>query len=309
MAIKDVLSRCWILALIIRDDGQRLLLGDGHYEFKSSLQHFAANTFENDITEVHGNDGILLAGQARRPSTQVFEGYIGDGTLSKTEIEQIRRDFFMFFRKNYYYTVVYIFPDGSAIQRRNGFIVDAPEVKEMWQIHPEYHVGLNFEDVNYYAYDEDAQGEEIYGKRVSIPSGEAAKGGLVWDERGVVWHTLSDDDAGAEWEAGTGGDDVIVSIDSIDTVYPVWIVTGRAETPTLTNVTTGTSLVYNGNVTASQTLRIDMRNKTATLNGTAVLGSVTGDWVSFAPGNNKVSYSTGNGDAPASTIEWQEILG
>lgn len=304
MAIKDITSRCWILALVIRDDGQRLLLGDGNYEFKSSLQHFSANEFENDITEIQGNDGILLAGQVRRPTTQVFEGYIGDGTRNKQQIEQIRRDFFMFFRKNYYYTVVYIFADGTAIQRKNGFIVEAPQVKEMWQIHPEYSVGLNFEDVNYYAYDEDAQGQEIYGKRATISSSEEASGGLVWDEVGVVW-----DSVGAVWEEGGGSSIVTITVDSIDTVYPVWTVTGRAVNPTLINVTTGTALKYEGTVTASQTLKIDMRNKTATLNGTSVLKNVTGDWVSFSAGTNRVSYSTANSDAPASMIEWQEIVG
>lgn len=304
MAIQDVTSRCWILALFIRDDGQRLLLGDGHYEFKKGQQHFSANTFENDTTEIQGNDGILLSGQVRRPSVQVFEGYIGDGTLNKQQIEQVRRDFFMFFRKNYYYTVVYIFADGTAIQRRNGFIEDAPEVQELWQIHPEYHVGMLFEDVNYYAYDEDAEGQEIYGRRATIGSAEASQGGLVWDEYGVVW-----DNVGAIWEEGTGGEAVNVTVDSIDMVYPVWTVTGVANNPTLTNVTTGTSLSYTGNVTASQVLKIDMRNKTATLNGTSVLKNVTGDWVSFAPGVNRVSYSTSNADAPASAIEWQEIVG
>lgn len=304
MSLQNIESRCWILALIIREDGQRLLLGDGGYEFKSELQHFTANTFENDITEVQGNDGILLAGQVRRPTTQNFEGYIGDASVGKTKIEQLRQDFFKFFRKNYYYTVVYVFPDGSAIQRKNGFIVNAPEVKEMWQIHPKYSVGLNFEDVNYYAYDEDSSGDEIYGKRANITSVTTSKGGLVWDKYGVVW-----DAVGAIWEEGGGGDAVIITVDSIETVYPVWVVTGVAKNPTLINVTTGKTLTYTGNVTASQTLRVDMRNKIATLNGTNVSGNISGDWVSFASGSNRVSYSTANGDAPDSNIEWQEILG
>ena len=304
MAIKDITSRCWILALFVRDDGQRLLLGDGYYEFKSNQQHFAPNTFENDITEVQGNDGILLAGQVRRPSVQTFEGYIGDATVPKPQIEQIRRDFFMFFRKNHYYTVIYIFPDGSAIQRKGGFIVNAPEVQELWQIHPEYSVGLNFEDVNYYEYDEDADGNEIYGKRATIVSSETSQGGLVWDNNGIVWLSR-----GAKWEEGGGAAANIITIDSIDAVYPVWVVTGQANNPILTNLTTGTSLIYNGNITPTQELRIDMRNKTATLNGANVLANIEGDWVSFAPGQNRVSYSTSNTDAPASTIEWQEIVG
>ena len=52
-----------------------------------------------------------------------------------------------------------------------------------------------------------------------------------------------------------------------------------------------------------------MFNKTATLNGTSVVGNVSGDWVYLAPGTNRVTYTTGNADAPDSTIWWQEIVG
>ena len=163
---------------------------------------------------------------------------------------------------------------------------------------------MNFEDVNYYEYDEDADGNEIYGKRATIVSSETSQGGLVWDNNGIVWLSR-----GAKWEEGGGAVANIITIDSIDAVYPVWVVTGQANNPILTNLTTGTSLTYNGNITPTQELRIDMRNKTATLNGANVLANIEGDWVSFSPGQNRVSYSTSNTDAPASTIEWQEIVG
>lgn len=304
MSVMGVTPQGWILALFIRSDGERLLLGDGAYEFKDSQQHFDADDFENDTVEVQGNDGTLLAGQVRRASVQSFDGYIGDATTTREQVESYRRAFFMFFRKNFTYTVVYVFCNGTAIQRKRGYIVDAPEVKELWQKFPEYHVALNFEDVNYYAYDEDESGAEIYAKSAAIPSSASASGGLVWDSVGIVW-----DDVGAEWEAGSGGGSTIIGVDSIDSVYPVWVVTGVAQNPVLTNVTTGTSLTYTGTVTASQVLRIDMFNKTATLNGTSVIGNVSGDWVFFQPGNNRTSYTTNNADTPASTIEWQEIVG
>ena len=118
MNLDSIETKCFILSLFIRDDGQRFLLGSGAYEFKKDQLHFAANTFQNDIVEVQGDDGTLLAGQVRRASTQVFDGYIGDATVSKSGIEEYRRDFFAFFRKNHFYTVVYIFSDGTAIQRR-----------------------------------------------------------------------------------------------------------------------------------------------------------------------------------------------
>jgi len=186
MAIKDVDTKCYILALFVREDGERFLLGSGHYEFLEKQQHFAGNTMANDVIEVQGNDGYLLAGQVRRPSTQVFEGYVGDGTTAKTDVETYRRNFFKFFRKNFLYKVIYVFPDGSAIQRKRGFLVDAPTVQELYQIYPEYHVALNFEDINYYYYNENSEGEEIYGKSALIGLALAATGGLIWDNLGAV---------------------------------------------------------------------------------------------------------------------------
>lgn len=190
MAIKNVEPKCFILALFIRNDGARFLLGSGAYEFKDSQQHFAANTMENDVVSVQGNDGYLLAGQVRRPGVQSFDGYVGDSSTSKTAVESLRREFFQFFRKGYFYKVVYVFPDGSAIQRKRGFIVDAPAVQELYQIYPEYHVALNFEDINYYFYDENAEGEEIYGKSATIGL-SMASGGLIWDANGAVVEPLT----------------------------------------------------------------------------------------------------------------------
>lgn len=183
MYLNDIEATCFIMALFIRDDGLRFLLGTGAYEFKDSQLHFSGNTIENDVVSIQGNDGYMLAGQVRRPSTQVFDGYIGDATIAKSEIEGFRRDFFAFFRKNHFYTVVYVLPDGSAIQRRRGFLVDAPTVKELRQMYPEYHVGLNFEDVNYYKYAEDDAGQEIYGKSAEIGLAKEQFGGLIWDDR------------------------------------------------------------------------------------------------------------------------------
>ena len=188
MAIKGVDTKCYILALFVRDDGERFLLGSGHYEFKDTQMHFAANAIQNDIVEVQGNDGFLLAGQVRRPGTQSFDGYVGDGTMSKEETESYRRQFFSFFRKNFFYKMIYVFSDGTAIQRKSGFLVDDPTVEELYQMYPEYHVALNFEDVNYYSYSEDEEGQEQYAKEATIDtSSMRATGGLVWDNLGVVW--------------------------------------------------------------------------------------------------------------------------
>lgn len=188
MNLDQITTKCWILALFIRDDGERLLLGDGWFDFKDSLQHFQPNNIANDIVELQGTDGQLLAGQVRRSASQSFDGYVGDALTSKTEIENRRRQFIQFFRTRRHYKVIYIFPDGTAIQRRMGYLTDAPSVPEMWQKFPEYHVALNFEDVNYYEYAEDAQGDEIYAHDSLVKLISVQSGGLIWDGIGAVSH-------------------------------------------------------------------------------------------------------------------------
>lgn len=186
MSVVSVEARSFILALFIRDDGERFLLGDNGYDFIDSQLHFTANAIENDEVQKQGTDGVLVAGQVRRASVQTFDGYIGDATTSKAKIEQMRRDFFAFFAKGHHFRVIYVDCNRDAWQRKGGYLVDAPEVKELWQIHPEYHVGLNFEDVNYYEYDENAEGEEILANVLSVPIPSEIEGGLEWDEDGAI---------------------------------------------------------------------------------------------------------------------------
>lgn len=195
MSIYSVTPRSFILALFIRDDGERFLLGDNGFDFKDSQLHFSANTIENDEVAKQGADGVMLAGQVRRATTQKFEGYVGDGTTPKETIESMRRDFIAFFAKGHHFRVVYVDCNRNAWQRKGGYLVDAPEVQELWQIHPEYSVGLNFEDVNYYSYDENAEGEEILPNIVDVPVSVDVDGGLVWDEDGAV-----SEEATVEWD-------------------------------------------------------------------------------------------------------------
>ena len=168
MNLSDITEKAWILALFIRDDGQRFLLGDGWYDFKDSLQHFQPDSIASDVIELQGADGQALAGQVRRSGTQSFDGYIGDASATKTDIETRRRNFLNFFEVRHYYKVVYIFADGSAAQRQRGYLVEPPSVPEMWQMFPEYHVSLSFEYVPYYEYDEDAAGHEKYANVITL---------------------------------------------------------------------------------------------------------------------------------------------
>lgn len=296
-------NTCYILALIKRDDGERLLLGSGFYEFSSGLKHFNPNQFSNDVVELQGTDGQLLAGQVRRSTSQVFEGIIGDGTTSKQMVEQKRREFFLFFRKQHHYTVVYIMPDGTAIKRDRGYITEAPAVQELYQFQPKWRVALAFEDVNYYSYAEDDEGNETYSFEATLALANISDGGLVWDGKGAV-----SDSNGYIFAPSTGGGPVVVTVNGVDNASPVWRVTGPATNPTLTNSTTGQSLVWNGTVPADQTLVIDMGAQTSTLEGANVFEFVSGSWIQLEPGQNRISYTAGN-TTRSSIVQWNEVVG
>lgn len=301
--IYSVSPEPWIVVLFKRDDNERLLLGDDYYEFKDSQTQFAANTFVNDTVDVQGGDGTLLAGQVRRASTQEFNGYIGDATTPQNTVESKRKDFFKFFRKGHFYDVIYVFRNGTAIKRQRGFIVDAPEVQEEWQIHPEYHVALSFEDVNYYEYLEDEEGEERFGHEAEISAQGAVSGGVIWDNRGAVW-----DSVGMTWEAGGGIQSDIV-VDSVDYIYPVIVINAVTTDPVLENTTTNTTLTYGGSIQEGQTLVIDCGRQFATLNGVNVTQNLSGDWITLAPGTNKMVYLAVGSEVPPATIKWAEVVG
>lgn len=253
MNLDQITTKCWILALFERDDGEQLLLGDGWFDFKDSLQHFQPNTFANDVIELQGSDGQMLAGQVRRGAPQSFDGYIGDPITNRQTIEQHRREFLMFFRKRHHYKVVYIFPDGTAIQRKQGYITDAPSVPEIRQKFPEYHVALNFEDVNYYEYAENAQGEEIFSNIRNINISTAATGGLVWDNLGAV----SDQMGWKDIATATGQMLAITNPESIKAPIASFEMTGNA---TQSGTPTPSAPVPIQTVTGRQTITVIGKN-------------------------------------------------
>lgn len=301
--IYSTASQPWIIVMFRRDDGERLILGDDYYEFKSDQKQFAANTLVNDVVDVQGGDGQIFAGQVQRASTQSFDGFIGDATTSQTTVEKKRREFFAFFATGHYFDAIYVFADGTAIKRRRGFLVDAPEVQEEWQIFPEYHVALGFEDINYYEYLEDEDGGEIYGHRLELERSGQTSGGAVWDETGWVWDTV-----GGTFE-GTGAASGIIEVNSIKTIYPIVVINATTSNFEIENATTNTKIYYDGTVAEGQSLVINCVEQYATLNGVNVTENLSGDWLSFDPGENKLVFIAEEIDAPPAIIEWAEVVG
>lgn len=303
MHLDEIQNICYIATLFIRSDGERFLLGGGKYQFASGQQHFIADEIVSDVQDIQGGDGVLLAGQVRRAKTQNFDGYILDGTSSRIAAESARRDFLKFFQRNYLYDVVYIFPNPqTAIVRRRGYIVDAPSAPELFQINSKYHVAFNFEDVNYYSYAEDEDGNELYYHQITIPPVGMTGGGLPWGATGLGW-----EETGLHWDAYIGNSIVDLEAGSISRIYPRITISGPIETPVFENVTTGETIRYNGSVGIDQTLVIDMEARTALLNGVNVVGSLEGAWVSLVPGENQLEYLAGDA-VDSLLLEWQEVV-
>ena len=303
MNLDEINPRVYVLALVVRDDGERLLLGGGAYPFSASQLHFTAPAITSDVVELQGANGALLAGQVKRAQAESFDGFIGSPGMAAEQYEAYREQFLAFFQIGNYYNVIYVKPDGSAMQRRDGYLADAPSVPELYQLIPNYHVALNFEDVNYYEYSEDENGEPTYAQEVEVINSVITGGGLLWDEIGNVW-----DDIGSVWEVGVGGNTTVV-LDAVANTYPIWVVEGEAQSPTLTNYTTGQTITYNGNLVAGQTLTVDMYAQTAYLNGLSVLGNIEGDWIFLEPGSNELGYNVSAGESESSILRWNGVLG
>lgn len=311
----------WVQALFIRDDGERFLLGGGLYPFNEGQLHFNGEIIANDVVELQGTDGQMLAGQVRRSSTQEFNGYVGassdaarhfDEELPTTE--QLRQNFLNFFRVRHHYTVVYVDKDGEAVQSRVGYLVDAPEVKEIIQMSPAYHVALSFEDPNYYSYAENEDGEEVYGNTYILQPYMAGIGGIVWDDSnesgvttdGAQWSDTPGEE-GLIWEEGGSG------INYIDisgaTSYPIITIAGAVTNPVIENLTTGERIEYDGTIAASQTLILDSENQTATLNGLNVFDKISGDFITLAPGRNSIQYvPTSQSASNTTTMKWRTVV-
>ena len=309
MILANIDPKAWIVAMFIRDDGERLLLGDGKYDFNADQLHYGADAMANDVVELQGTNGQVLAGQVRRSTAQDFSGFVGTGTNSKQEIEQWRREFLCFFATGHYFTAVYVAcPEhegdkNSAIARKRGYLTEAPEVRELYQVTPEYHVALAFEDVNYYQYAEDSEGNEIYANIETIDVSGAADGGLVWDNNGAVW----DEATGMLWNGTITPETKDIYNDGVASCPIIWEIDGATTNPTLNNLSTGESMQFEGVVPSGSKLIIDTGAKTAKLDGQNVYEQFRGTWIQLKPNMNKLKYMAET--TQPSTIKWNEVVG
>jgi hypothetical protein len=91
-------------------------------------------------------------------------------------------------------------------------------------------------------------------------------------------------------------------------VYPIITLTGLATDPVITNVTTGQTFSLNLVTAPTDSIVINMQQRSVLLNGSSVLGDVVSgsSWLYLQPGNNQLSLtSAGGGDTVSGTVAWQ----
>lgn len=119
-------------------------------------------------------------------------------------------------------------------------------------------------------------------------------GGEYWNHVGTVW------------EEGVGGVQTI-NVETTQTTYPVWTVTGPCSNPTLQNDTTDTIASFDGMIASGQTLTVNFADNTAYLDSAPVAKYVSG-YVSLAPGENVIGFNSDGGSTQTSTISWDNII-
>lgn len=129
---------------------------------------------------------------------------------------------------------------------------------------------------------------------LSVELLQSVGGGEVWDNVGAVW------------EEGVGGVQTI-NVETTQTTYPVWTVTGPCSNPTLQNDTTDTLASFDGMIASGQTLTVNFADNTAYLDSAPVAKYVSG-YVSLAPGENVIGFNSDGGSTQTSTISWNNVI-
>lgn len=92
------------------------------------------------------------------------------------------------------------------------------------------------------------------------------------------------------------------------TIFPKITLTGKANTPIITNWTTGESMKLNLVTSATDVVKIDNSPNvhTVLLNDVSVYGKKVGQWISLAPGVNDIELTTSTSDdSVAGIVFWR----
>lgn len=249
-------------------------------------------------------DGGYAVNQVRRPREIEINGWLLPEIGTSQNIASMRAEALRYFLIRETYHVVYENRWGEQFVAQQVVITDGAHIEiKPSEKHATFLMNMLALDPNLYAYAEDAEGRPTYTSSVVVPKSEVTDGGRVWENALAVW-----EDGLKTWTtSGTGV--VTVDVATIVPVSPVIELSGLAVEPEIINLTTNTSIKFNGTVDAGKTLVIDCYNKTAKLDGANVVDQIEGDWLQIVNGQNKFEFTMTSGDATEATLKWNEVIG
>lgn len=108
-----------------------------------------------------------------------------------------------------------------------------------------------------------------------------------------------------------GSSPTVVNNSGSVTVYPQFRIEGETTNPRFTNLDTGEFIELTLNASTGDVVVIDTDKRTATLNGASVLYLLddASTWLSLAPGDTRIQYTTDNGsDDGVATVTWRNAI-
>lgn len=290
----------------IRDDGERLAVGGSSGLINGGTDDwFPAKTLRTSSFTYADADGGQMVKQNYDPWPITFSGYIRKPTTTATTAA--RAELLSFFAKNHYFTAIFTDCDGTQMSAMSGWVSSAPQVVLRGKLdrHPTFSLELTFGDPYLYEYAEDEQGNPTYANSIEVPKYEqkATAAGYMYSGSGYIYY------AGGYAYTGEINQVPTIDVNSTQPVAPIWTVTGQATNPSITNLTTNTSMSYNGTIANDQTLVVDCLNQTAMIGTADVSRFLTGDWLTLTPGENQLQYeTTSDSDTQSSTLSWNGVI-
>ena len=290
----------------IRDDGERLAVGGSSGLVNGGTDDwFPAKTLRTSQFTYADADGGQMVKQHYDPWPVTFSGYIRKRNAA--QVAEARNEFLKFFTTNHYFTAVFTDCNGTQMAGMSGWISSSPQVvlRGKLDAHPTFSLELTFGDPYLYEYAEDEEGNPIYANSIQVPrytdTNDAA--GYMYVGGGYIYY------AGGYAYIGAQSAIPVINVNSVQSVAPVWTVTGQATNPSITNLTTNTEMRYTGTIAAGQTLVVDCLNQTAMIGTADVSRYLSGDWLTLVPGSNQLQYeTTSDDDAQSSTLSWNGVI-
>ena len=289
-----------IITFIRKSDNEKFVFGKGLTGFSlnpegSVLEEAPIETASYNYAQM---DGGYAVNQVRRPRE-----FNVDGILLPAEDQNMweeRQRALKFFRIREFYQAVFEANDGYTFMLDSVVLTDGADITK-WRCEGVASFRLGFIALDPNAYSYNPEGE--YSSSVKVHRSTATKGGRVWENSLAVW-----EDGLKRW-TGSGTSIVTVDVDTVLPVNPVIRIQGTATNPQIVNLTTNTSITYNGAVGAGKTLEIDCYKQTATLDGANVVANVSGDWLEIVQGLNRFQFTMTGGTTTEATLLWNEVVG